>query len=780
MTGGTEATATGIRRRFWTCVAAGPIVAASMFLAGSLAPEPAHANTVPIVSAGVDFTCTLMPSGAVFCSGRNIEGEQGQGTTSQNGNPVPLMVQGLPPAVAVSAGQFQACAIDQAALLWCWGDNFYGQLGDGTKISRSLPVPVTGGLKFAHVAAGGTFTCGITVAGAVWCWGKNDLGQLGDGTLTNSKVPVHVSALRIPAMQIAAGADRSACALLSDGSVKCWGSNLHGQLGDGTTTNRTTPVQVAGLTSGVTAVTEGGGQTCALLPGGAPVCWGENLYGEVGDGTNIDRLAPVPVKGVSTGVQQISAGNGHQTCALVTTSATVIDCWGNGVDGQVGDGIESKHRVFNVTQVFGLMGSAAGGVGGPVQVSAGGGHTCAVIGNGHVECWGYNHSGQIGDGTIINRATPTLVIGLTAGPQAISEGDVTGCALTQSLGAACWGSADGNDFNAHTSAVGVTALPGGVAQLAAGFDSACAISTTGTLRCWGQNTYGEVGNGTSNAQATPTQVTGPPSVVGSVSVGQNNTCALSTLNGSYCWGYNGDGEIGDGNTSQSDVPASVLNVGYISQISAPGLGTGCAISTTGRAYCWGEGEYGELGNGTTSDVSTPVLVTGALPARPVKIATGGGFNGGDAFTDFTCTVVLTGDVYCWGYNGNGQLGDGSTPDLLPHTSPVKVSLPGPARDVVGGTYHACALLDDGSVWCWGDNTFGELGNGGSPTNSSTPIEVTGLTSGVLAISASGSESTCALLASPAQVECWGFNGNDELGDGVSGGQATTPQVVLGL
>ena len=145
-----------------------------------------------------------------------------------------------------------------------------------------------------------------------------------------------------------------------------------------------------------------------------------------------------------------------------------------------------------------------------------------------------------------------------------------------------------------------------------------------------------------------------------------------------------------------------------------------------------------------------------------------------------CAVITNGDVWCWGYNGDGQLGNGSTPDTAPHTAPVKVLLPGPARDVVGGGYHACALLDAGSVWCWGDNNSGELGNGGSPTFSSTPVEVTGLTSNVLAIAADGGASTCALLVSPAQVQCWGSNFYDELGDGVNGGQATTPQPVVRL
>ncbi len=731
--------------------------------------------TVPVVSTGVDLTCSLMPSGAVFCSGRNDAGQLGQGNGAAFSIAVPAKVHNLPAAVAVSVGQFLACAIDQSAVLWCWGANSFGQLGDGTKVNRSLPVKVSGGLKWAAVAAGGTFTCGITVAGAVYCWGENDFGQLGNGTTTNSKVPVLVSTLRL-AVAIAAGPDRHACVLVSGGGVECWGANNHGEVGDGSTTNRRNPVQVLGLTSGVTAITAGGGQTCALRPGGAAVCWGSNRYGEIGDGTTTDRSAPTAVAGLSGGVQQISAGADH-TCALVATSAIVVDCWGDGRNGDLGNGIENAHVVTTPATVFGLMGAAAGGVGGPVQVAAGGGHTCAVIGNGEVECWGGNTYGQVGDGTRINRPSPTLVIGLTAGPQQISEAGIGGCAVTQSLGAACWGSAAGNDLSAHATAIPVSALPAGVASVSAGFEASCAISTDGALQCWGTNS-GAVGDGTTAPQPIPKPVTSPPSLVGAVSTGMDDVCALSPQGGAYCWGSNHNGELGDGSTNDSFIPVSVENVGHVSQIAQSGDGSACAVASTGKAYCWGSNTFGELGNGKTKDSILPVVVKG-LPSNPVVIGTGGGFINSD-LGNFACAVVVTGDVWCWGYDGDGELGDGSTPDASPHTTPVKVLLPGPARDVVGGAVNACALLDDGSVWCWGGNNSGELGSGGSPVQSSTPVEVAGLTSGVLEISADDSLTTCALLSSPAQVQCWGDSFYDELGDGANGGIATTPQPVVGL
>lgn len=418
-----------MRRKGLTAMMVFVIAAASMVAAAGLGSERARAMSVPVVSTGVDLTCTLLPSGAVFCSGRNDAGQIGQGSTTPVSVTAPLQVHNLPPAVAISAGQFFACAIDQSAALWCWGANAAGELGDGTKVNRSLPVKVSGGLQWASVSAGGTFTCGITVAGAAYCWGANNYGQLGNGTTTGSKVPVLISSLRNNAVAIAAGVDRHACVLLTGGSVECWGANAHGQIGDGSTTIRHVPVQVIGLTSGVSAVTAGGGQSCALRNGGSAVCWGDNQYGQIGDGTKTDRLVPTPVTGLSTGVQELSAG-ANNTCALVATSAVVVDCWGNGAYGELGDGIENGHALTKPFAVFGLTGPAAGGVGGPVQVEAGGEHTCAVLGNGEVECWGLNTYGQLGDGTAINHPEPTLVIALTPGPQEISEGGIGGCAVT--------------------------------------------------------------------------------------------------------------------------------------------------------------------------------------------------------------------------------------------------------------------------------------------------------------------------------------------------------------
>jgi alpha-tubulin suppressor-like RCC1 family protein len=753
-----------------------------VLLVGSLilwvfAPKPAEANTVPVVSAGVSHTCALMPSGQVECWGYNNYGELGNGTTTLS--TVPVGVAGLPPAVAVAAGSFHTCAIDTSGRAWCWGSNHYGALGNGTNTDSDTPVAVSGGLKFKQISAGGIefdvggtgvpgdFTCGVTKGGAVWCWGYGGNGQLGNGTDTSSNVPVQVTRIS-NAVQIAAGG-LHACAALAGGTVRCWGLNSKGQLGNNSTAASDVPVVASGV-SGATAVSAGSYHSCALLTSGGVLCWGDNEQGELGNGTVKNSHVALPVAGLAGSAQQITAG-GYHTCALVDATETEVECWGEGRDGELGDGLLSEPPVAAPEPVFGVAGSPASGLGElPVQVAAGQEHTCAVISTGQVLCWGWNGKGQIGDGTEENRDLPTLVVGITTGPQQITEGGGAGCAVNQALGVQCWGSVDGNDFNPHTSAQTVTALPSGIAQVTAGDADGCALSTGGGLRCWGENFYGEVGDGSTTATPTPTGVKGLSSGVRTVSTGSSVTCANNAKHLS-CWGYNANGQLGDGSSSNSDVPASVPLIAV--QVS-PADGHTCAVSTNANAFCWGANDYGELGDGTTNNSDNPVKVQG-LPADPVQIAAGGGFNGNPAPADFTCVLLSTGGVYCWGYNGNGQLGDGTFTNSV---TPVQVGLAGPAKQIVAGAYHACALLMTGAVQCWGGDLSGQLGDGGSADESS-PVNVTGL-SQVIQISANGAaDSACALEATGA-VSCWGDNTNDELGDGAAGGFSNTPQAVVGL
>jgi len=370
-------------------------------------------------------------------------------------------------------------------------------------------IPVTFGtptalpplLNIAAIVAGYAYTCGLTTGGGVKCWGQNDYGQLGDGTTTQRLAPVNVSGLASGVSAIAAGRGHT-CALTAGGGVKCWGFNGNGQLGDGTTTNRTTPVNVSGLASGVSAIAGGWQHTCALTAGGGVKCWGDNYSGQLGDGTYTERHTPVDVSGLASGVSAIAAGYYH-TCAL--TAGGGVKCWGYNYYGQLGDGTTTER--LTPVDVSGLASGVSAIAGGKY-------HTCALTAGGGVKCWGWNGSGQLGDGTTTERLTPVDVSGLASGASAIAAGWGHTCALTAGGGVKCWGwnysgqLGDGTTTDRLTP-VDVSLLASGVSAIAAGGYHTCARTAGGGVKCWGWNGYGQLGDGTTTDRLTPVDVVQP-------------------------------------------------------------------------------------------------------------------------------------------------------------------------------------------------------------------------------------------------------------------------------
>ncbi|WP_221312889.1 choice-of-anchor D domain-containing protein [Granulicella aggregans] len=734
---------------------------------------------------------------------------------------VPLRVSVIGPvATQVAAGTGHTCVLTAASIttpetIQCWGSNSHGQLGNGTTTDTTLPVQVDTSfyqtinptdVPVVALAVGDNHTCALRPSTSSYgvdpiCWGANASGQLGNGSNADSSTPVLVpiNDFTVKAAAIAAGSAHT-CVLLDDGSAQCWGDNSHGQLGDGTVANSTSPVTVSGLSNAI-AIAAGGNHTCALLTNDTVVCWGENGNGQLGNSSIKDSSTPVAVAGLGGSATLLALGGTH-SCALLTDGT--LKCWGGNAHGQLGN----SSITDSSTPV------AVSGVVGATTVAAGGLHTCAVVaaGGGTVQCWGSNADGQLGDNTITDRTVPVHT-GTLSNVTALTLGGSHTCAQNAVGVLSCWGdNATGQLGNATKQAGGVLSpLPvngmGGIAAtVSTGGLQACSITAGGTANlgsggtlktngapfCWGQN-GGDLGNGSTQPSSTPVEVLGLGDTVKTLYIGGLTSCAILIDGSVDCWG-------GDVNTVKSLTPVKITGFsGTVLQLSISPYAI-CALISNGTVQCWGNNYYGELGDGTINNSATPVTVVGVSGATAISgrqyptcaLISGGtvecwgdgasgltsagvsGVTAVSAGQDFNCVLLADKTVECWGLNTFGQLGNGTTSSNPTGVGPV-VGLSGVAQ-LSAGAEHTCALLSDTTVKCWGYNNEGELGNG-TTTISSTPVKVVGLT-GVNFIS-SGDGTTLALV-SDGTLQGWGSNDAQQLGDstGMSSTNLELNQYVL--
>ena len=354
-----------------------------------------------------------------------------------------------PWATAISVGGGNACALTSSGGVKCWGANTYGQLGNHSTTQSLVPVDVQGlTAGVSSISVGGLNACAVTTAGGAKCWGYNGEGGLGNNSTTQSSVPVDVSGLTAGVASIAA-ASSFTCAVTTAGGAKCWGAKYNGELGNGSETESHVPVDVSGLTSGVIALAAGYENACAIVSGGGVVCWGINLQGELGTtapGNHSD--VPVAVTNLTSGATQLSVD--IASCAV--TAGGVLRCWGSNFARGVGN--NSNMDVYSATPI---------GLGAPAAYVSTTGSSCAVTTAGAVECWGSNSQGGFGNGTTTSSAVPVVTM-LTSGIASVSAGG----AITQST---------------------------------------CALTTAGKVLCWGDNSSGALGNGTTASSLTPVPVT---------------------------------------------------------------------------------------------------------------------------------------------------------------------------------------------------------------------------------------------------------------------------------
>lgn len=362
--------------------------------------------------------------------------------------------------------------------------------------------------------------------------------------------------------------------------------------------------------------------------------------------------------------------------------------------------------------------------------------------------WGSPKCGLINQ---LASSTPLPALGISAGFE-------HACAVMSDRTVRCWGYNGAGELGNNStvaSSVPVTAtVVSTVAAISAGSLHTCALLAGGTVQCWGDNANGQLGNGTTTDSLSAVNVSGLSTAI-SICAGNNYTCAVLASGVIQCWGGNPCGNLGNGNTTDSNVPVTVSGISNALGV-APGVDHTCAWTADGHAYCWGCNDYGQLGNGSINDSAVPVE-TYDDQMYPVTAVSSG--------ADYSCALGVNGVAYCWGLNDYGTLGNGQTYNGLGYFNwaPVAVLGISSATGISAGYSNACAVLADGTVQCWGLNNHGGLGNGSTGGIIASPVSVLGLSQAVAV--AAGSEYSCAL--SPGAVTCWGDNVYSDLGNGTT-------------
>lgn len=676
------------------------------------------------VVSGLHQNCAIMSDATVKCWGsRSFEQVFLGGSLVSNS---PALVSGLTDVSQLTVGYEHSCAMISDGTVKCWGNNSNGQLGNGTNDSSGTPVLVSSLGVVTQVAIGDKHSCALIDDGTVKCWGSNSNGELGDGSYDSSTTPVLVDGIS-SVIQIASG-KRHICALINDGSVYCWGSNQYYQIGFNYTGDYSTPILVNSL-NGVVQIALGTEHSCALLNNDTVKCWGRNNTAQLGNGTFTDTDTPTSVSGLNS-VSKLSLGN-IQSCALLTDGK--VKCWGH-----------------NMTTAPLTTPTVVSGLSGVNQLSVGMA-TYALMNDGSVKCWGSIFEMAVFcDGSLAYKNIPSTFNALTDIKE-MSLGYVNSCAILNNGTVQCWGLKQTQFFtmgmeNAYITQPEVLNGVSSVKQIENDVASGCALISDGTVKCWGDNSAGQLGDGTNTSRLNPEFVTGLGNVK-QISVGQFHVCALINNGTVKCWGRNGDGQLGDGTNASRNSPALVSGLSDVVEISL-GSNYSCALINDGTAQCWGENGNGQLGNGDNSNSSYPVAVYGISGAT--KIATS---------QTHSCVLLPNKKVKCWGTNQMGELGDGTTNS---QNTPVYVKGLREVTQIDLGGRSSCAVLNDGQVKCWGWNIFGLGGTGRNSSFNTTPEYVLSLNQKVLKLSV-GMIHSCATLQDQS-IKCWGFNGMGQFGN----------------
>lgn len=643
---------------------------------------------------------------------------------------------------------YRHCAIKKDGTGWCFGND----PGDGSTSSDTF-VEIAGNSTWKQISPGYRQACGIKSDDTLWCWGRESYGELGNGaTTTTQAVPVQIGSDTWKKVSAAAF---NTCAIKSDDTLWCWGGDYSGSIGNGGVAgDQNAPYQVgAGLWKDISVgyssanSSPGSANVCGIMNDDTLWCWGENMGGAVGNGNTTDQTSPVQI-GADTWRMVVA---GHRYACAIKISDDSLWCWGQNVSGRLGNG--------NTTDSYTPVAVQGGYAWSDVAVSSGlfNSSTCAIRDNNALYCWGGGQYGLVTPGTLTDSNTSPVDTGLGGNIQAVSVAERSACILRNDGAILCWGDKDDDGNHAANSDTGMTLGP--VAsndewkQVFTGGDDSntgvsCGIKQDDTLWCWTAGGTDVVPNGMNIQIDRPVEVNGGGSwLMAGIGHYGDFACGIQTNGNGYCWGEGADGRLGTGNLTSQTTPTAISGGGTWKWIST-GRDHACGIKSDDSLWCWGDDTTGELGNGATAgDQSSPQAISGGGTWKRVSAGLG-----------FSCGIKSDDTAWCWGDDASAQIGNGATAGT--QTSPVAVSGGMTFKEVYAGFGTACALDFSNSLYCWGRGTFDIFGDNGATASSDIPaIAAGGLKFSKFSLSHGNWHHACGVSGQQNSLYCWGQGDN---------------------
>ena len=711
------------------------------FGANGMAASPPLQNPVCIfvdqsskIAASYYFSLALKADGSVCSWGYNNYGQLGNSTTSNSS--LPVNISNLSDIVEISAGYYQSAAVKKNGTILTWGRNNYGQLGAGNNYDTHTPVTVKNIDNIKSVSQGIYHTVILKNDGTVWSCGYNNKGAIGNSISINA---ISNSFIQIPQFNdiIAVEAsEENTIGLKSDGTVWICGGNNYGQLGNGETnvTISSLPIQVSGLTD-VISISSKSRHIMALKRDGTVWTWGYNSNYQLGDLTNTTKYYPEQVTGLSD-ITSISTGR-HCSWALKNDGTVFVA------------GYFSNYNLYNYqTENYDQKRfSKLSGISNIVGISAGYYHFHLLENDGSVMSIGDNREGALGVGFTGSSSnyyfTSPLQLTFLKNIKCISANYYHTLALQNDGVVSGWGDNSYNQIGTHISHV-YSSEPVffNARAISTGAIHSVFLKNDGTVWCVGDNRYGQLGNGTSNSSVTPVNALNLSNII-DITSSEYFTAALKYDGTVYVWGYNRD--ILDTTAYYLIMPERIPNLYGVKSIKA-GSRHLIALKYDGTVWTWGYNNYGQLGNGSIDNCSVPARIESLNSITEIAAA----------YYD-NIALQQDGSVWSWGYNVNGEAGIDSSTDYI--TVPLKLNSIGNIIAISSCYRNSLALAADGSVWSWGYNSYGQIGDG-TTTYKKYPVKISGF-SGISSVFC-GTEKNFA-IAQNGNIFGWGSNNYSCLG-----------------